>query len=137
MERALPDPAPLPTPEDPGKLPTTFKQFARKFPQLASAHQSIGEHTATMGPLDKKTQHLIKIGICLGSGLESAMRSHTRRAIQAGATEQELEQTVMLGMTTCGFPKTVAAWQWVRQQIERDADDAKGSDSKDDGSGAG
>jgi len=113
----------LPTPEDPGKLPRTFKQFARRFPKLAAAHQSIGEHTATMGPLDKKTQHLIKIGICLGAGLESAMRSHTRRAIQAGATEAELEQAVMLGMTTCGFPRTVAAWQWVRQQLEREQAD--------------
>ena len=137
MERALSKPTPPPTPEEPGKLPKTFMQFARRFPKLAAAHQSIGEHTATMGPLDKKTQHLIKIGICLGAGLESAMRSHTRRAIQAGATEAELEQAVMLGMTTCGFPRTVAAWQWVLQQIERDTDDAKGSDAKDDGSGAG
>lgn len=110
-----------PTPEYPGKLPTTFKQFVRRFPQLAAAHQAIGEHTATMGPLDKKTQHLIKIGICLGAGLESAMRSHTRRAIQAGATEAELEQAVMLGMTTCGFPRTVAAWQWVQEQLKRQA----------------
>ena len=102
-----------------GPLPKTFVRFAKRFPKLAAAHQSMGL-AADEGPLDKKTQHLIKIGICLGAGLESAMRSHTRRAIQAGATEAELEQAVMLGMTTCGFPRTVAAWAWVQEQLQRD-----------------
>ena len=102
-------------------LPKTFVRFAQRFPKLAAAHQAMGL-ASDEGPLDKKTQHLIKIGICLGAGLESAMRSHTRRAIQAGATEAELEQAVMLGMTTCGFPRTVAAWAWVQEQLQREAD---------------
>lgn len=104
------------------QLPKTFVRFARRFPKLAAAHQSMGL-AADDGPLDKKTQHLIKVGICLGAGLESAMRSHTRRAIQAGATEAELEQAVMLGMTTCGFPRTVAAWAWVQEQLQHDNDE--------------
>lgn len=105
------------------KLPKTFVRFAERFPKLAAAHQSAGLAAAD-GPLDQKTQHLIKIGICLGAGLESAMRSHTRRAIQAGATEAELEQAVILGMTTCGFPRTVAAWAWVQEQLNRDEHEA-------------
>ena len=107
-----------------GELPKTFVRFAERFPELAAAHQSMGL-AAGAGPLDKKSQHLIKIGICLGAGLESAMRSHTRRAIQAGATEAELEQAVMLGMTTCGFPRTVAAWQWVQEQLQREASEPR------------
>jgi len=107
-------------------------RFAERFPKLASAHQTMGL-AASEGPLDKKTQHLIKIGICLGAGLESAMRSHTRRAIQAGATEAELEQAVMLGMTTCGFPRTVAAWAWVQEQIHRGVDEKR---SDEDGHGS-
>ena len=55
-----------------------------------------------------------------GSGLESAVRSHVRRASEAGATEQEIEQALMLGMNTLGFPRTVAAWSWARVQFERD-----------------
>ena len=110
-------------------LPKTFVRFARRFPKLAAAHQSMGL-AADEGPLDKKTQHLIKIGICLGAGLESAMRSHTRRAIQAGATEAELEQAVMLGMTTCGFPRTVAAWAWVQEQLQRNAGETGGEEDR-------
>ena len=111
---------PLPPGADPEKLPKTFVAFARRFPQLAQAHQAMGQAADAAGPLDKKTQHLIKIGVCLGAGLESAMRSHTRRALRAGASHEEIEQAVMLGMSTCGFPATVAAWQWVMQQFERD-----------------
>lgn len=111
---------PTNNPEELKQLPKTFVAFAKRFPELAAAHQTAGL-AAAEGPLDKKTQHLIKIGICLGAGLESAMRSHTRRAIQAGATEAELEQAVMLGMTTCGFPRTVAAWAWIQEQLQREA----------------
>jgi hypothetical protein len=32
----------------------------------------------------------------------------------------EIEQAVLLGMNTRGFPSTVAAWQWAWEQIERD-----------------
>jgi len=42
-----------------------------------------------------------------------------RKALAAGATVAEIEQAVLLTMNTCGFPRTVAAWQWARMQIER------------------
>ena len=105
-----------------GKVPATFKAFIQKFPELGEAHEKVGRAVDKMGPLDAKTCALIKMGICLGAGLESAMRSHVRRAISAGATEQELEQALMLGMNTCGFPRTVAAWHWMQIQLARDSE---------------
>ena len=101
------------------KLPATFRSFMQKFPELGEAHQKVAEVVDRMGPLDRKTCELIKIGICLGAGLESALRSHVRRALEHGATENELEQAIMLGMNTRGFPATVAAWRWMQQQLER------------------
>ena len=104
----------------PGKLPGTFKQFCEKFPELAHAHDAMTSAAFDAGPLDEKTCTLIKIGISLGAGLESAVKSHVRRASEAGATPAEIEQAVLLAMTTVGFPRTVAAWSWARQQFERD-----------------
>jgi len=69
--------------------------------------------------LDAKTCELVKIGLSIGAGLESAVRSHVRKAMQAGATEKEIEQAVLLAMNTLGLPRTVAAWTWARTQIER------------------
>lgn len=106
--------------EQPAKLPGTYKQFVQRFPELAEAHQRAGTAAKKLGPLDEKTCELIKVGICVGAGLESAMRSHVRRAMQHGATEIEIEQAIMQGFTTCGFPQTVAAWSWARVQFERE-----------------
>ena len=60
------------------------------------------------------------MGICMGAGLESAFRSHVRRAREHGATTAEIEQAVLLAMTTVGFPRTSAAWQWAWKQIDQD-----------------
>jgi len=101
-------------------LPKTFKDFVSKFPALGNAHEAVAMAVEGLGPLDAKTCSLVKMGICLGAGLESAFRSHVRRAIQSGATSEEIEQALLLAMNTVGFPRTVAAWQWACQQMERD-----------------
>jgi 4-carboxymuconolactone decarboxylase len=102
------------------KLPGTYKAFVAKFPELGEAHERVADAVAKAGPLDAKTCELVKIGISLGAGMESAVRAHVRKAMAAGATVEEIEQAVLLGMNTCGFPRTVACWQWAWQQIERD-----------------
>lgn len=105
--------------ESSSKLPSTYKRFISKFPELGAAHESVAKAVEQAGPLDAKTCALVKIGICIGAGLESALRSHVRRALQHGATTEEIEQAVLLAMNTVGFPSTVAAWSWAWQQIDR------------------
>ncbi len=104
----------------PNKLPGTYRQLVERFPQLAATHEATAAAVDELGPLDRKTSQLIKIGICVGAQLESALRSHVRRARQAGATRDEIEQAIMLGMTTMGFPATVAAWSWANVQFDRE-----------------
>jgi len=104
-------------------LPNTYKQFVGKYPDIAHCHEQMAKAVDQVGPLDAKTQSLIKIGVCVGAGLESALRSHVRRATQAGATQAEIEQAILQAMNTCGFPNTVAAWRWAQIQFERDRRD--------------
>lgn len=103
----------------PGKVPGTYREFVQRFPALGRAHESVARAVEEAGPLDAKTLALIKVGICVGAGLESALRSHVRRAMQHGATAAEIEQAVLLGMNTVGFPRTVAAWSWATEQLKR------------------
>lgn len=103
------------------ELPGTFKRFVQRFPELAEAHEGVAQAVEKLGPLESKACQLIKIGISLGAGLESALKSHVRRARQAGATQREIEQAILLGMNTAGFPRTVAAWSWAHEQFEREA----------------
>jgi len=109
----------MPIDDSTQKLPGTYKAFVTKFPALGEAHEAVADAVAKAGPLDAKTCELIKIGLSIGAGLESAVRSHVRKAMQAGASEAEIEQAVLLAMNTLGFPRTVAAWSWARMQIER------------------
>jgi alkylhydroperoxidase/carboxymuconolactone decarboxylase family protein YurZ len=104
---------------DAQKLPGSYKDFIAKFPAIGKAHEDVAKYVQTIGPLDRKMCELIKIGLSIGAGLESATRSHVRRAMQHGATEAEIEQAVLLAFNTLGFPRTVAGWTWARQQIER------------------
>ncbi|MCC6994640.1 MAG: carboxymuconolactone decarboxylase family protein [Deltaproteobacteria bacterium] len=103
---------------DSSEIPAAFKEFGARFPELARAHESVARAVDAAGPLDGRTRALIKIGMCLGAGLESALKSHVRRALAAGASEAEIEQAIVLGMNACGFPRTVAAWSWARQQFK-------------------
>lgn len=102
------------------QLPGTYRQLMESFPEITSAHDQMATAVEQSGPLDSKTCALIKIGISVGAGLESALRSHVRRAKQSGATEEEIVQAIFQGMNTIGFPRTVAAWSWARVQFERD-----------------
>jgi alkylhydroperoxidase/carboxymuconolactone decarboxylase family protein YurZ len=103
-------------------LPRTFQKFTERFPELRDAHQAIAQLADKAGSLSRRECELIKMGICMGAGLESAFRSHVRRAMEHGATIGEVEQAVVLAMTTVGFPRTAAAWQWAHKQIAHDRD---------------
>jgi len=102
------------------RLPGTYNEFITRHPGLGHAHESIAKTVESAGPLDAKSLALIKIGICIGAGLESALRSHVRRAMQHGAKPEEVEQAILLGMNTVGFPRTVAAWSWAQEQFKRE-----------------
>jgi|SRR5688572_8170613 len=110
---------PKPTTKKANRIPGTYKAFVSKYAELGRAHEHIASAVEAAGPLDAKTLALVKIGICIGAGLESALRSHVRRALQHGADPAEVEQAILLGMNTVGFPRTVAAWSWAQEQFNR------------------
>jgi len=51
------------------------------------------------GPLNEKTRALIKLAISTGAGMEGAVHSHMRKAMEAGCAKAEIRQTV----TTCNW----------------------------------
>lgn len=54
----------------------------------------------------------------LGARLEGATHAHVRKALDAGATADELRHVGLLGMTTIGFPSAVAALTWIEDILE-------------------
>ncbi len=99
------------------KLPKPYQQFRQDHPDVYKAYENLGEIAANDGPLDGKTRELIKLGMSAANGSESAVQSHTHRALEAGATAKEVEHTLMLGINTIGFSTTMAALGWAKQAI--------------------
>lgn len=98
-------------------LPDIFKQFSDKYPEILDALQKAGELCSGAGPMDRKTQHLVQLGIAVGIASKGGVRSHVRRALDEGATEDEVRQTVLISATMIGFPSMIASYQWVEEVL--------------------
>lgn len=98
-------------------LPKPYQQFRKDHPDVYQAYENLGAVTADAGPLDAKMRELIKLGMAAASKSESAVQSHTHRALDANATPQEIEHALMLGINTLGFSTMMAALTWAKQAI--------------------
>ena len=98
-------------------LPSVVDDFAKKHPSVWDAYNRLGDMSSEAGPLDEKTQRLIKLAIAIGTGHQGAVRSHTRRGLRVGLTPEELSQVAMLAITTAGWPQAFAAYCWIQDII--------------------
>ena len=100
------------------KFPRVFQRFQSDFKPLWQAYEALGATAAEAGPLGAKSRELIKLGMAAANGSESAVRSHTHRALEAGADPDEIQHALLLGITTIGFPTMMAALTWSQSAIE-------------------
>jgi hypothetical protein len=74
-------------------LPKIYEKFSGKFPEVFKDFKQLGQTCRGAGPLDQK-------------------------ALDAGATPEEIYQAVLLALTTTGFPNMIAALGWVDEVLE-------------------
>jgi len=98
-------------------LPDIYVSSRDRFPDVASQQDALAGAVEAAGPLDAKTVRLIKLGVAVGAQAEGSVKSNVRKALAAGATVAEVEQVILLGLTTRGFPAVVAAWQWLNDVV--------------------
>jgi 4-carboxymuconolactone decarboxylase len=98
-------------------LPEIFKTFLEKHQDIADAYRKVGDLCSQAGPIDLKTQHLIQLGVSIGANSKGAVRSHARRALDAGASGEEVMQAVLLSGSIVGFPAMIAAYGWVQEVL--------------------
>jgi 4-carboxymuconolactone decarboxylase len=101
------------------KLPRAYESFKRDNPKIWQAYDRLGALSHAAGPLDEKTRELVKLALSVGAKLEGAVHSHTRKALKAGASRAEIRQLVLLGLTTLGFPSTIAVTTWVEDVLKK------------------
>ena len=102
------------------KVPSKhYQKLSQKFPDVLAAVENLGSTVREAGPIDKKTSELIQLAVAAASQSTGSVHSHTRRALQAGATEEEIYHSLLLLISTIGFPKVAAALSWVNEILEK------------------
>jgi alkylhydroperoxidase/carboxymuconolactone decarboxylase family protein YurZ len=99
-------------------LPKVYEKFSAKFPEVFKDYKQLGQTCREAGPLDPKTQDLVKLGIAIGANSRGAVMSSTRKALESGASAEEITHTVLLALTTTGFPNMIAAIRWVEDVLK-------------------
>ena len=100
-------------------LPKTYEDFSDKFSEIMKDYQQLGKACREAGPLERKYQDLIKLGIAIGANSRGAVMSSVRKALASGAVADEIAHVVLLSLTTTGFPNMIAALGWVNEVLDQ------------------
>lgn len=94
-------------------VPKAYQQMKADFPDMVAAYEALGKACGEAGPLDPKTVSLVKLAISISAGLEGAAHSHTRKALAAGCTPDEVKHVAFLCTPTIGYPSMMRGRGWV------------------------
>ncbi len=102
------------------KIPSRlYNELTNRYPEVLAAHENLGRTIRRAGPLDEKSLQLIQLAAAGATQSEGAVHSHTRRALQAGATEDEIYHALITLISTIGFPRVTAAISWARDILNK------------------
>jgi len=93
-------------------MPKTYLAIKERNPAFIAAVEALGAATKEAGPLDDKTAQLIQLAGAAAIRSEGSVRSHARRAREAGASSEEIAHALILLTSTIGFPAVAAALNW-------------------------
>ena len=102
--------------------PKTFLKLKQRYPELLKAYEAAGEIGKKAGPLQDKYHHLMQMAACVALRSEGGVHSHTSRALEAGATPEEIYHALILLISTAGFPAVAAGFSWANDVIEKKRD---------------
>ncbi len=101
------------------KIPVKqYHKMKERHPQLLDAMDALGLAVANAGPVSEKTKQLVQLAAAAAIRSEGAVHSHARRALEAGASGEEIRHAILALTSTIGFPTVVAAMTWTDDVLE-------------------
>ncbi len=79
-----------------------YALFVERNPEFAATFAEFAKHSLAPGALSVVQKELIAIALLAASGYMGGVRSHTERALAAGATPAELREAVALLLPFAG-----------------------------------
>jgi 4-carboxymuconolactone decarboxylase len=102
------------------KLPKHYVSIRSRFEEYGEVLSQLGQVVKEAGPIDEKTSQLIQLAASAAIRSEGAVHSHAKRAIELGASSEEVYQAVILVTSTIGFPNVAAAISWVDDIVQKE-----------------
>ncbi len=99
------------------KPPKFYEEFVKKYPDVASQYEALGDAVHGQGSLSDRDRALIKLAISGSHLYSSAFKAHIRKAVASGISREEIEHLVLLFLPTVGFPTMMAAMGIVEEQM--------------------
>ena len=100
--------------------PKIYQYFTENYPEIFEDFNQLGKKCRQSGPLEPKVQNLVNLGIAIGASSRGGVMSQTRKALETGATHEEIMHALMLALTTIGFPSMIAAMGWINEVLEKE-----------------
>lgn len=97
----------------------TYQRFRKRYPDYFGAIEALGSAVRQAGPLDEQVVQLVQLGAAAAIRSEGAVHSHARRALEAGASPEQIRHALLSITSTIGFPTVIAALSWVDDVLER------------------
>jgi len=100
-------------------LPGQYASIRDRYKDFFEAVGNLGRVSRSQGPLDEKTTHLIQLAAAAAIRSVGSVHSHTRRALDAGASPEEIYHAIILLTSTIDFPTVSAAISWVDDIVNK------------------
>lgn len=90
-----------------------YVKMKEQYPEYFQAVENLGKAAKKSGPLNPLCCELIQLAASLASGSEGGVHSHCKRALDEGASREQIRHAVMILTNTIGFPRMMAGLSWV------------------------
>ena len=98
--------------------PSAIDAIKAVSPEVASGFGALRRAVDESGPLEPKYRELINIAAFAAARIESGLKTHTGRALDAGATPEEIHQALLLTFgSVLGIAPTTDALRWADEVI--------------------
>ncbi len=100
-----------------------FRKLSQYTPDAAIAFQKLLEATLEKGALPLKVKELVLVGIGIALRCEPCVVHHVKKALEAGATPQEIAEVIALAVLMGGGPvaaSSAKAFKALEELIKRE-----------------
>ncbi len=90
-------------------LDERLMQLGKEIPMQMGGFSRLHKKAVTDGALSRRTKELMALAISIAVGCEGCIAYHTHDAVQAGASREELLETIGVGVMMSGGPGSIYA----------------------------